>query len=400
MKPELHSQMAAPPVGAHAVLLVDDEPQARKWFARTYGDEFVVWLAEDAASALDLLQQRGAEVAVLMSDQRMPGSDGVSLLTRVCQQYPHIVRLLATAYADKDVALAAVNLGHVQQILEKPLQEDGTRAALRAALAQSVQRARERALLDRRATALRETLGFLAHEVNTPLATVRGYLSAMRERHEAAPPDEDSVAHLSQRRPGEVQHLIEAAQRRADYAQSLVATFVQSARDAWQPDASVRLRASDLVATLRDEYPFESDEAAWLHFDLAADFSLPGRRDLLYLVLCTLVKNALLALRSAPPAAPSVRVELLRAAAVPGMPQQPTIAVSDNGPGIAPEILARLMREPVTTRAASGGNGMGLLFAHRVMSSLGGQMVLRSTPQQGTTVRLHFPLEDALSDKT
>lgn len=400
MRPEQHSQMAASPLGAHAVLLVDDEPQARKWFARTYGDEFVVWLAEGAAEALALLQQRGAEVAVLMSDQRMPGGDGVGLLARVCEEYPHIVRLLATAYADKTVALAAVNQGHVQQILEKPLDEGQTRIALRAALAQSVQCAREKALLDRRAAALRETLGFLAHEVNSPLATVRGYLGAMRERHEAAPPDEDTVAHLSQRRPGEVLHLIEAAQRRADYAQSLVATFVQSARDAWQPDAGVRLRASDLVATLRDEYPFEQEEAAWLHFDLAADFSLPGRRDLLYLVLCTLVKNALLALHSAPPVAPHVHVRLLRASAVPGMPQQPSIEVRDNGPGIAPDILARLMREPVTTRAASGGNGMGLLFAHRVMSSLGGQMALRSTPQQGTTVHLHFPLEDALSDKT
>lgn len=400
MKPELHGQMVAPPVGAHAVLLVDDEPQARKWFERTYGNEFVVWLAEDAAAALALLQHRGAEVAVLMTDQRMPGGDGVGLLTRVCQQYPHIVRLLATAYADKAVALAAVNQGHVQQILEKPLHEDMTRVALRAALAEGVQRARERALLDRRAAALRETLGFLAHEVHSPLATVSGYLSAMRERHETAPPDEDTVAHFSQRRPGEIRHLIEAAQRRADYAQSLVATFVQSARDAWQPDAGVRLRASDLAATLRDEYPFECEEAAWLHFDLAADFSLPGRRDLLYLVLCTLVKNALLALHSALPSTPLVRVVLLRAAALPGMPQQPAIEVSDNGPGIAPEVQARLMREPVTTRAAAGGNGMGLLFAHRVMSSLGGQMALRSTPQQGTSVRLFFPLEDALCDKT
>lgn len=400
MRPEHHHQMAAAPVGAHAVLLVDDEPQTRKWFARTYGDEFVVWLAEDAASALALLEQRSAEVAVLMSDHRMPGEDGVTLLTRVCERFPHIVRLLATAYADKDMALAAVNRGHVQQILEKPLDGDQTRAALREALAEGSRRAHERALLDRRAAALRETLGFLAHEVNTPLATVCGYLDAMRERHATAPPDDEAVAHLSQRRPGEVAHLIEAAQRRARYAQSLVTTFLQSARDDWHPDAGVRLRASDLVERLREEYPFEADEMSWLRFDLTADFDLPSRRDLLYLVLCTLVKNAVLALREAPPCAPEVNLTLLRSATAPGKTPQPTIEVSDNGPGIAPELLVRLTREPVTTRAASGGNGMGLLLAHRVMSSLGGQMAPRSTPQQGTSVRLFFPLEDALCDKT
>jgi two-component system response regulator PhcR len=400
MKPEMPATLvppspAAEPGAARAVLLVDDEPQARKWFARVYGDEFVVLQAADAQAALALLAQRGDEVAVLLSDHRMPGDDGVHLLTQVRERHPHIVRLLCTAYADKDMALAAVNLGQVQRILEKPLDEALMRAVLRDALAESLRTARERLLLDRRAAALRETLGFLAHEVSTPLATVRGYLTAMRERHEAAPPDDDAVAHLAQRRPGEVLHLIEAAQRRADYAQSLVATFVQSARDAWQPDASVRLRASELVGALRDEYPFEADEAQWLRWDLAADFSLPGRRDLLYLVLCTLVKNALLALRQQPPAAPSVRVVLDRAAALPGLPPQPSIAVIDNGPGIAPEVLTRLTREPVTTRAASGGSGMGLLFGHRVMSSLGGALVVRSTPGLGATVRLHFPLEDA-----
>jgi len=400
MKPEQHAQPSTPPSGAHAVLLVDDEPQARKWFARTYGNEFEVWLAEDAASALDLLAQRADAVAVLLSDHRLPGGDGVGLLAQVREQYPHIVRLLVTAYADKDVAVAAVNRGHVQQILEKPLDEAVTRAALRQALTESLRLARERLLLERRATALRETLGFLAHEVRTPLATVRGYLEAMRERHEAAPPDDARIAHLAQRRPGEVLHLIEAAQRRTDYAQSLVSTFVQSARDAWQPDARASLRASELVAVLRSEYPFDDDEAQWLDCDVRQDFGLPGRRDLLYLVLCTLVKNAVLALRSAPPPKPMVRIALGRAAAVPGLPLQPTIEVADNGPGIAPEVLPRLLREPVTTRAAAGGSGMGLLFGHRVMSSLGGAMTVHSTPRHGATVRLLFPLEDAVCDKT
>lgn len=380
------------PTAAHAVLLVEDEPQTRKWFARAYGDEFEVLVAADARQALELLSQRADAVAVVLSDYRMPGEDGVRLLTQVRQRHPHIVRLLVTAYADKDMALAAVNQGHVQKILEKPLDDATLRAALREALGESLRLARERALLDRRAAALRETLGFLAHEVSTPLATVRGYLTAMRDRHEAAPADEDAVAHLAQRRPGEVLHLIEAAQRRADYAQSLVATFVQSARDAWLPDASARLHASELVGALRDEYPFDGDEGRWLHCDLAVDFRLPGRRDLLYLVLCTLVKNALLALRHRPPAEPRVRILLERSQGAAGLP---CIAVQDNGPGILPEVLARLTREPVTTRAEQGGSGMGLLFGHRVMRSLGGALLVSSALGQGTTVRLQFPLEEA-----
>lgn len=389
------------PTGAHAILMVDDEPQARKWFARLYGDEFVVFTAASVDEALELLSQRGHEVAVLLTDYRMPGRDGVALLGDVRRLHGHVARLLVSAYADKDVAIAAVNRGHVEKILEKPLEEEHTRRALREALASSVRRAQDQALVMHRAATLRETLGFLAHEVTTPLATVRGYLSAMHERHRDAPDAGESVAYIAQQKPGDVLSMIEAAQRRADYAQSLVSTFVQTARDAYRSGEPASLQASDLLRAMQDEYPFDADEATWLSCDMAADFTLPGRRDLLYLVVCTLVKNALQALRSDLPAQPRVSVDLTRAAPAPGLPEQPSICVADNGPGIPTGVLARLTREPVTTRGQSGGSGMGLLFCQRVMTSLGGSVGVWSEPGQGTTVTLHFPsTSDFHSEKT
>ena len=376
---------------AHAILMVDDEPQACKWFARLYGDEFVVWTVGGADEALALLAARGGQVAVLLTDYSMPGRNGVELLGEVRRLYGHIARLLVSACADKDVAMAAVNQGQVEKILEKPLDEVATRRALRDALAGAQRRALDQALVDQRAATLRETLGFLAHEVTTPLATVRGYLAAMRKRHHDAPEGGSGMARIEQHKPGDVLFMIEAAQRRADYAQSLVSTFVQTARDAYRSDAPLSLLASDLVAAVRDEYPFDPGEASWLSCDLAADFRLPGRRDLLYLVLCTLVKNALLALRSALPDDPRVCIALGAAAPAPGLPEQPVIRVSDNGPGIAPEVLQRLTHEPVTTRADAGGSGMGLVFCRRVMGSLGGTVDVRSMPGQGAAVTLYFP---------
>ncbi|WP_297750883.1 hybrid sensor histidine kinase/response regulator [Hydrogenophaga sp.] len=371
--------------------MVDDEPQACKWFARLYGNEFAVLTAHDVEQALALLAERSHEVAVLLTDYAMPQRNGVDLLAQVRQRYPHVARVLVSAYADKDVALLAVNQGQVEKILEKPLDEELTRQALREALATGLERARQQELLDRRASALRETLGFLAHEVTSPLATVRGYLTAMRERHRDAPDGQDGVAHIEQQKPGDVLFMIEAAQRRAAYAQSLISTFVLSARDASRGDTSASLLASDLVRAVREEYPFEDGESAWLVLDVQQDFMLPGRRDLLYLVLCTLVKNAMLALRASAPARPEVRLALDRAAPAPGLPAQPVIRVSDNGPGIPPEVLRRLTLEPVTTRAASGGSGMGVLFCQRVMTSLGGTIDVRSTPGQGAAVSLYFP---------
>ena len=375
----------------HAILMVDDEPQACKWFARLYGTEFTVLTAASVDEALVLLGERGHEVAVLLTDYAMPQRDGVALLGEVRRLYPHVARLLVSAYADKDVAMLAVNQGHVEHILEKPLDDALTRQALREALATSVRRSRDQSLIARRESALRETLGFLAHEVTSPLATVRGYLSAMRENHQADAQGSDGMAHIAQQKPGDVLFMIEAAQRRAEYAQSLVSTFVQTARDASQGDTSASLLASELVHAVQDEYPFESNESSWLSAYLSADFTLPGRRDLLYLVLCTLVKNALIALRAQPPQQPEVCITLDRVALAAGLSPQPAVRVSDNGPGIAPEVLRRLTRESVTTRADSGGTGMGLLFCQRVMSSLGGDITVHSTLGQGTTVTLYFP---------
>eukprot|EP01036_Dinobryon_divergens_P011711 gene11711-15759_t len=142
MKPD-ETGVTRGPLGAHAILMVDDEPQACKWFARLYGDEFVVLTASGVDEALALLAQRGPEIAVLLTDYAMPVRDGVTLLSEARQSYPHVARLLVSAYADKDVAMSAVNQGHVEKILEKPLDEALTRQALREALASSQERARD-----------------------------------------------------------------------------------------------------------------------------------------------------------------------------------------------------------------------------------------------------------------
>ena len=76
--------------GPHAVLVVDDEAHACKWFARLYGNEFTVFTAGSVDEALALLALRGEEVAVLLTDYAMPERDGVSLLSAVRRDHPHV----------------------------------------------------------------------------------------------------------------------------------------------------------------------------------------------------------------------------------------------------------------------------------------------------------------------
>ncbi|NML48329.1 hybrid sensor histidine kinase/response regulator [Ramlibacter sp. G-1-2-2] len=373
---------------APSILFVDDEPTSRKWFALEFGDEFKVATAGGADEALAILSERSHEFGVLVTDYRMPERDGMKLLRAVQRDYRHVIRLLATAYAEKDVAIAAVNQGKVLRILEKPLDGTATREALREALALYRSQALERMLNEGRVAALREAIGFLAHELNTPLATVRGYVSTVAARHVPAGPDAPpGVAQFTEDHPGEILAALERAERRALYAQSLVSTFVQSARDAYPGAQPQSVSASSLVGALQDEFPFEDSERAIVSSDVKRDFWLPGRRDLLYLVLCTLAKNALQALRGQP--APQLRIEVGCDAAAPAG-KRAWMVFADNGPGIPPEVLAKLTREPITTRAGAGGNGMGLMFCHRVMQAISGSIEIRSTVGQGTAVTLYF----------
>ncbi|HYF17045.1 MAG TPA: hybrid sensor histidine kinase/response regulator [Ramlibacter sp.] len=373
---------------ARAILFVDDEAPSRKWFARCFGGEFEVATAASADDALAILAARGEEFAALVTDYRMPEQDGMKLLRSVQRDHRHLVRLLATAYAEKDVAIAAVNQGKVLRILEKPLEDEPTREALREALALYRVQALERLMNEGRVSAVRETLGFLAHELNTPLATVRGLVSSVASR--ILPPEPgapEGVVRFQEDQPGELLGALERAERRALYCQSLVSTFVQSARDAYPGAAPQTVSAAGLVAALLDEFPFEASERGWVSSGVVQDFRLPGRRDLLYLVCCTLVKNALMALRGLEQ--PRLHIEVSCGTNAQGAPRG-WLRFTDNGPGIPPQVLAKLTREPVTTRGDSGGNGMGLMFCQRVMQSAGGSVRIDSTLGAGTTVWLQF----------
>ncbi len=374
-----------------AILFVDDEATSRKWFARAFGDEFTIVTADGASQALAVLSQREHEFAVLVTDYRMPERDGMKLLRTVQREHRHLIRLLATAYAEKDVAIAAVNHGKVLRILEKPLDDTLTREALREALALHRAQSFERALNEGRVSALRETLGFLAHELNTPLGTIRGFVGSVADRYQPPGPDTPpGLAQFTEERPGQLAGALQRAGRAALYCQSLVSTFVQSARDAYPGASPQTVNASGLVAALLDEFPFEDNERTLVSSHVHSDFQLPGRRDLLYLVLCTVTKNALIALRGQTGAALRIEVGQDAAPGPEGGAPRPWMRFVDNGPGIAPDVLARLTHEPVTTRAATGGNGMGLMFCQRVMQAAGGAIHIASQVGQGTTVTLYF----------
>lgn len=116
------------------MLFVDDEEKARKYFALAMAGDFDVKTAGSAAEALELLGQQASQIAIIVSDQRMPGKSGVELLKTVRDYYPHIVRLLTTAYTDLEDAIEAINRGEILRYIQKPWDINTLKAELKQAM--------------------------------------------------------------------------------------------------------------------------------------------------------------------------------------------------------------------------------------------------------------------------
>jgi two-component system, probable response regulator PhcQ len=102
------------------ILYVDDEEQSLKYFTRAFGNKFRILSAPDASEGYRLLEQHRDEIALLMTDQRMPGEKGVEFLQRAGQLHPKAIRILTTAYSDFDVVIEAVNSAAIYKYVTKP----------------------------------------------------------------------------------------------------------------------------------------------------------------------------------------------------------------------------------------------------------------------------------------
>ena len=110
-----------------ALLVVDDDAQVlaavRRDLRSRYRQTYTVVSAtsgEEAVAAIKELKARGESLAIVISDQRMPGLQGTDVLAQARESYPLARRVLLTAYSDIDAAIKAINVSHLDHYLAKP----------------------------------------------------------------------------------------------------------------------------------------------------------------------------------------------------------------------------------------------------------------------------------------
>jgi response regulator RpfG family c-di-GMP phosphodiesterase len=147
------------------ILLVDDDRQILDGYRRSLRGEFLMDTVPSGQEALNLIESKGP-YAVVISDMRMPGMDGVELLRRVKSLAPETVRIMLTGNADQDSAVEAINEGNIFRFLNKPCEKEKMAKTITAALVQHRLITAEKQLLEQTLSGCLQVLSEVLSLVN------------------------------------------------------------------------------------------------------------------------------------------------------------------------------------------------------------------------------------------
>src|SRR5579863_3410999 len=117
------------------ILFVDDEPAFLTGYELMLRPDFEMDTAVGGERGLAALRDHGP-YAVVVSDMRMPGMNGAQFLARVRQTAPDTIRIILTGHADINMAMEAVNEGHIFRFLAKPCEKEVLSKTIASCLAQ------------------------------------------------------------------------------------------------------------------------------------------------------------------------------------------------------------------------------------------------------------------------
>ncbi|MBV8761807.1 MAG: hybrid sensor histidine kinase/response regulator [Deltaproteobacteria bacterium] len=379
------------------VLYVDDEKANRIVFEQSLASDFQILTAPDGPTALQMLEQQ--EVAVVVTDMRMPHMNGEDLLRVVKERWPHIIRIVVTAYSDIDPILRAINEGLVARYILKPWVRAELVQVLRwaieaSALGRDSAEVHRRLLETERLATLGSISALLVHDLRQPLAAIIGNIELLDALKELAPTLREALRHVeldARTRKSATARLDELGSILGDMrtASELLSTMIGNLRDLSRPrDASETGVVADPMQVVRHAMSVCQPLAINLH----AQIDYHGPRQLprvrmspteLTQVLINVVTNGAQAVAARGGEQGHVHIAARETG---GMVE---LQVRDDGVGIPPDVLARIGTPFFTTR--SEGTGLGVAQCQRLVGTAGGRFRIESEPGKGTIVTITLP---------
>jgi signal transduction histidine kinase len=378
---------------AYPILFVDDEKLAGEVFKAQFSDSFTIYTAASGMEALEIVDHH--EIAVVISDQRMPEMTGNVLLARVREAKPETVRMIITAYADIDAAIDAINSGGVYRYVGKPYDE----TELRNILQQGIERyflirERERLTAEKiesmrkiaranRLSAVGTLAAGVAHEINNPLVAISTFMQMAPERRKSD--DKEFWSDLYQ-----------IALREVNRIRDLVAELLAFSKFSGEGGLALTdVRVNDLA---QEMVKFIDPEARKKNVKIKTELGtkLPAVQwdpDRIKQVLLNLLLNALQATEQG--GTITVSSDYIEESPKDRFVR---VAVADTGVGIPSENLEKLFSPFFTTKGREG-SGLGLMTCHHIVDQHRGSIDVASQLGVGTTFQLNLPLDPRTYDR-
>jgi two-component system probable response regulator PhcQ len=379
----------------YAILYVDDEEKSLKYFERAYEDQFRILTAVNAQDGLKLLEQQGEQIGVLMTDQRMPGEKGVWLLEKARLMHPRLIRILATAYADMDAAIAAVNTGAIYKYVTKPWDPVQLDQTLKRGLEFFIVQHERDQLLREKMSILRNmmiadrivSLGLLAaglsHHIRNSLVAVKTFLDLAPLKMAEEKMDVEGL-----RNPDFWKEYYQNVQGQIGKINNLLKDlWTASEKPTFDFADEVQLRdvVASSIGALQSSFTAKKIEVRNEVPESLPTLKVDGAK--FHRLFDLLLKDELATL---PPGSHvTISAQSVNGPGRPGV----LIQITDNGPGLPQEAL-RLVFDPFVVRSDSPMEyGIHLMACYFIVHHHGGKIEARSESGQGTTFTIRLPLD-------
>lgn len=373
----------------YPILFVDDEEMALVTFKNLFKKEFTIHTAGSGKAALELIE-RHPELALIVSDQRMPDMTGIELLRRISVKRPNLIRMLITAYTEIELVIDAINRGKVYRYITKPYNEEELKQILKQGIeryylvkerdrlyAEKIETFKKMAQANR-LTAIGILAAGMAHEINNPLVAINTFLQMIPKKYDEEVKDEEFWDKFYAVALGETHRI-----------QMLISQLLHYSKT--PEEEGLKLNGVNINDLLYETITFIDNEAKKKGLTIRQDFEpdLPlcyVDREKIRQVFLNILLNAIQATHEG----------YIRVKTSADFDKKDHaffhVAVEDTGVGIAEENIQKLFN-PFFTTKQNEGTGLGLMMCHHIIEEHRGSIDVHSELGKGTTMTIHLPVD-------